>query len=76
MTRSERARAQRLRRCAEKRRYATWDEARLGGLAVWRENPRPTDANMPTAYPCDVGGERHYHYGHLRFQNSSQRVVA
>lgn len=52
--------------CARKIRYATWDEARLAGVAVWRENPNG-DANMPTPYPCYVGGEKHYHCGHIRF---------
>lgn len=52
--------------CARKIRYADWDEAGRAGMAVWRENPRPTDANPPLPYPCDVLGEPHYHVGHLR----------
>lgn len=38
--------------CERKRRYETWDDARLAGMAVWRENPRPTDANPALPYVC------------------------
>lgn len=50
--------------CRRKRRYATWDEAEAAALLVWLENPSPHHANICGAYPCDLGGERHYHYGH------------
>jgi len=52
--------------CRTKVRHATWDAARLAGLAVWQENPREGDANPPTPYLCDIRGEPHYHCGHYR----------
>ena len=63
---SPRRLAQREFLCALKRRYDNWEDARLAGLAVWKEAPREQDANPPAPYPCDLGGERHYHVGHIR----------
>lgn len=65
-TRSERAQAKRIETCHRKRRYADWDSAEAAALLVWIENPAPNHANPCTPYPCDVDGERHYHYGHMR----------
>lgn len=55
---------QRQETCERKRRYATWDEAEAAAVLVWMENPSPDHANICGAYPCDIGGSRHYHYGH------------
>lgn len=65
VTRAERAQIKRVATCLRKRRYPTWDEAAAAALLVWTENPHPDHANPCTPYPCDIGGERHYHYGHL-----------
>lgn len=56
----------RARTCQRKQRFDTWDAAEAAALAVWIENPHPNYANPCLPYPCDVVGERHYHYGHLR----------
>lgn len=64
---------QRVETCQRKRRYDTWDEAEAAALLVWRENPSPNHANIYGAYPCDLGGERHYHYGHVDWSSRQRR---
>lgn len=58
---------QRLAQCRRKIRYASWEDARLAGLAVWIDAPREGDTNPALPYECDLLGEPHYHIGHLRF---------
>jgi len=53
-------------KCRTKKHYATWEAARLAGLAVWVENPKPEYMNPPTPYACDIDGVPHYHCGHYR----------
>lgn len=60
--------------CERKHRYATWDEAEAAALSVWLENPSPKHANICGAYPCDEGGERHYHYGHRQWSHRQREA--
>lgn len=59
--------------CERKRRYSTWDDAEAAALAVWLENPSPNHVNICGAYPCDLGGQRHYRYGHRELSNRERR---
>jgi hypothetical protein len=75
MTGRERREAEAVERCKRKRRYGTWEDARVAGVAVWLENPRPQDANPPAPYACRVVGDPHYHIGLLRFANETADYV-
>lgn len=61
----------RMETCRRKVRYEAWEDARVAGLAVSQENPRPKDANAPTPYRCDVIEPAHYHCGHIGRGNTA-----
>lgn len=75
--RASRAALRRTETCLRKRRYETWDEANAAALLVWVENPKPDTANPCSPYPCELGGERHYHYGHItvRYLSSHRKPL-